>query len=395
MHVANIKPAPFFFIFLFFVLTENLNESSGTIAKINLANLAHNFLAIKKLVGRTKIMAMVKADAYGHGMIPIAQRLITSGVDYLGVAFVEEGIALRQAGVLTPVLVTGGILGKQFANFLDYNLEITLSSVYKLAELESVCQQKNKIAQVHLKIDTGMERIGIHSENASQLIDRAINSKWIEIKGVYSHFACADQVGSNFTKLQLEKFLNVVDYFKKQNYRSPVLMHLANSAALDTCPESFLDLVRPGIFLYGCYPENHFQSSLELRPVLSLETKVVYFKVIPANTGVSYSHSWKSTKQTRIVTLPIGYGHGYSRALANRADVLIHGKRCQLVGNICMDQLMVDLGDHQAYVDDSVVLIGQDGDQRITVEKLAELSGTISYEILTNLKSRIPRIYQE
>ncbi len=373
---------------------KTLNDSAVTVAQINLANLAHNFSVIKKLAGSAGVMAMVKADAYGHGMIPVSERLISLGVDYLGVAFVDEGIALREAGIKVPILVTGGILGKQFAQFLEYDLEITLSSLFKLEELEAVCQLKNKKALVHLKIDTGMERIGIHSANASKLIDRAIKSKWLEIKGIYSHFACADHTDTSFTKLQLEKFLTVTDYFEKQNYNGKVLRHITNSAGLVTCPESCLDLVRPGIFLYGCYPNNNFHLAVDLLPVLSLTSKIVYFKVVPANTGVSYSHSWKSTEQTRVVTLPIGYGHGYSRSLSNRADVLIHGKRFSLVGNICMDQLMVNLRDQEAYVDDSVILIGSDGQEKISAEELAELVGTISYEILTNLKSRIARIYQ-
>ncbi len=360
--------------------------------RVDLDALTHNLHALGALAG-VPVMGVVKANAYGHGLVPVARHLQSQGIGQLGVAFLEEGVALRRAGVQVPILVMGGIFGPQAAALIADDLEITVSSLDKLRQVEAAAEALGRRATIHLKVDTGMERIGVHSWNAGAFIEAAVASRWCDVKGIYSHLACADDPDSPMTALQLERFLEACAHFDRLGAPMPQ-RHLANSGGVLHFPDTHLDLVRPGIALYGVLPDRAARSPVELRPALSLVSQVVYFKVVPAGQTVSYGATWSPGVDTRVVTVPIGYGDGYPRSLSSRGEVLIRGQRHPIVGRICMDQFMVDIGPQgTAYNEDTVVLIGRQGDQTISCEAVAQAAGTIPYEILVGLNGRIPREY--
>jgi alanine racemase len=360
--------------------------------RVDLDALTHNLRALGAHT-RVPVMAVVKANAYGHGLVPVGLHLQAVGVEQLGVAFLEEGVALREAGVHVPILVMGGIFGPQAAQLIANDLEITVSSLDKLRQVEAAAQSLGRKATIHLKIDTGMERIGVHSYHAGPFIEAALASRWCTIKGVYSHLACADDPSSPMTRQQLERFLEACAHFDRLGAPMP-LRHLANSGGVLHFPETHLDLVRPGIALYGVLPDPASQATVDLRPAMSLVSKVVYFKVVPAGHPVSYGATWAPGVDTRLVTVPMGYGDGFPRSLSSRGEVLVRGQRLPIVGRICMDQFMVDIGPQgTAYNEDEVVLVGRQGSQAIRCEDVALSAGTIPYEILVGLNTRIPREY--
>ncbi len=364
-----------------------------TRAEISLDALAANLAAVRAHVGAAKVMAVVKANAYGHGLVPVARHLAAQGADGFGVAFLEEGIALRQAGITAPILVFGGIGEKQAPLFIRHDLSLTAPSVEKLRLIDEAAAALGAPARVHLKVDTGMERIGMHWYSAEKLLEASLACRHIVVEGVYSHFANADAApsGLGHARLQLERFHEVLSFYDKRSLPMPA-RHIANSGGILQLPEAHLDLVRPGILLYGVYPSAACARSVVVAPALALKSRVVFFKVVKAGNPVGYGSTWTPRVDTRVATVPIGYGDGYFRALSNRASVLIRGRRCAIVGRVCMDQLMADLGpDGAAYNGDEVVLIGSQGDETISVDELAELAGTIPYEILTHLNSRVPR----
>src|SRR5690606_7711528 len=272
------------------------------------------------------------------------------------------------------------------------DLEITVSSIAKLRQVETAAEAVGRKAVVHLKIDTGMERIGVHSYSAGPFIEAAVASDWCSVRGVYSHLACSDDPGSPMTALQVERFAEACAHFERLGAPMP-LRHLANSGGVLHFPATWLDLVRPGIALYGVQPDPASRRSLDLRPALSLVSQVVYFKVVRAGSPVSYGATWAPQADTRVVTVPIGYGDGWPRALSSRGEVLIGGARHPVAGRVCMDQFMVDIGGASAFNEDEVVLVGRQGAEAITVEEVAATAGTIPYEILTGLNERIPREY--
>lgn len=359
---------------------------------VDLDQLTFNLRSIRAHVG-VPVMGIVKANAYGHGLVPVALHLQAQGVDQLGVAFVEEGMALRQAGITTPILVLGGILGRQVTQYLAHDLEITVSSVDKLRQVEAAAQAMERKAVIHLKIDTGMERIGVHSYSARTFIEAALASRWCELKGIYSHLACADDPASPMTLQQLERFQEACGHIERLGAPMP-LRHLANSGGVLHFPQTWLDMVRPGILMYGVLPDPASRDAVDVRPAMSLASQVVYFKVVKAGNTVSYGATWTAAHDTRVVTVPIGYGDGYPRSLSSRGEVLIRGQRHPIVGRICMDQFMVDIGEDSAWNEDEVILIGTQGGERITAETVARQAGTIPYEILVGLNDRIPREYQ-
>ena len=363
-----------------------------TYAVVRLSRLRANLAAVKKHVAPARVMAILKANAYGHGIEPVA-RALAPLADAFGVALVEEGIALRRLGIATPILVFGGTWTRQIPLFLDHGLTITVPSLARLKDVEEAAAARGARARVHLKIDTGMERIGVHYYSAEGLLEAAARSAHVEVEGVYSHFANADGPDLADTRLQLERFLEVLRFYDRRSLPSP-LRHIANSAAVLRLPESRLDLVRPGILLYGVYPHPEAPRTVEVSPALSWQSRVVYFKVVRAGSPVSYGSTWSSDHPVRMVTVPVGYGDGYFRALSGGAEVILRGRRYRQVGRICMDQMMVNIEDGTGYNGDEVVLIGEQGGERVTVEELAERAGTIPYEVLTAISERVPRVYE-
>lgn len=371
----------------------DLANQRPTRVRVDLGALAHNLAAIRAHVG-VPVMAIIKANAYGHGLVPVGRHLEACGVAQLGVAFVEEGIALRRAGLRLPILVMGGIFGRQLGQFIAHDLEVTVSSLDKLRQVEAAAEAMGRRALVHLEIDTGMERIGVHSYSCGPFIEAAMRSRWCEVRGIYSHLACADDPAHPMTGLQLERFLEACAYIERIGAPMPI-RHLANSGGVLHFPDTWLDMVRPGIALFGVLPDPAARPCIALRPVLSLVSEVVFFKVLRAGYPVSYGATWTAATDTRLITIPIGYGDGWPRALSSKGEVLVRGLRKPIVGRVCMDQFMVDLGPQgTAYNEDEVVLIGRQGDETITVEAVAAAAGTIPYEILTGLNERIPREYR-
>ncbi len=364
-----------------------------TQVEVNLSAIGQNYFAIRKYVGNKMVMAILKANAYGHGLIEVARHLSDIGVPYFGVAYLEEGLMLREQGIRTPILVMGGVVGEQIPAFIANDLTITASSIDKLHQIELCAQSMNQKAKVHLKIDTGMERIGIHHYNAHKLIEASITCKYCTIEGIFSHYARGDDNDAHFTRLQNERFEEVLKYYDDRDLPRP-LVHMGNSGSMLQEDRVIGDMVRPGLLLYGIYPNEHWRDKIVVSPALTWKTRVVFFKVIEKNQPVSYDGTWVSARMTRIVTLPVGYGDGYFRSMSNKCQVLIRGKKYPVVGNICMDQMMVNIGWDEAYNGEEVVLIGRQNNAIITVADLAEWAGTIPYEILTNINTRVPRIYQ-
>jgi alanine racemase len=363
-----------------------------TRVEVDLKVLSENFKKIKTHSGKAMIMPVLKANAYGHGLVRVAQLMQELKADYLGVAVLEEGILLRKKGITIPILVLGGIWGNQIPLFIKHELSVTASSVGKLNQIEEVAAQMKMRARVHLKIDTGMERIGVHYYNAEKLLEASLCCKHVDVIGIYSHFANSDSSDLSFSKIQLERFLETVSFYDKHSVPSPI-RHIANSGAILQMPEATLDLVRPGIMLYGVYPSQEVKHTIEVKPALSWKSLVVYFKIIKEGSTVSYGMKWQAAHDVRAVTVPLGYGDGYLRSMSHKAEVIIRGKRYPVVGVISMDQIVVNIENDSSHNGDEVILIGNDGQNAITVEDLAAWAGTIPYEILTNINTRVPRVY--
>lgn len=360
--------------------------------EVDLRQLAENYRLVREHVGGRLVMPILKANAYGHGLVEIGKLYERLGAPYVGVAYLEEGVRLRQGGVTLPVLVMGGIVGDQIPHFLEHDLTLTASSIDKLQAVEACAAAMGKRAKVHLKIDTGMERIGVHWYSAGKLLEASLRCVHVDVEGIFSHFANADAADLGHAKLQLERFHEVLSFYEDRGVKPPI-RHMANSGAVLQLPESWFDMVRPGILLYGVLPSDEVQRIVPVRGALTWKSRVVYFKVVKPGNAVSYGSAWAPDQETRVITVPVGYGDGYLRAMSGKAQVSVHGKRYPVVGRICMDQVMVDIGWDSAYNGDEVVLLGGTGPDAITVEEMAGWAGTIGHEILTAINTRVPRVY--
>ncbi|MFT7522026.1 MAG: alanine racemase [Kiritimatiellia bacterium] len=362
--------------------------------RVSLSTLRQNFEAIRAFMGDVKVMPVLKANAYGHGLVPVAQLYDGLGVSYLGVAYLEEGMRLRREGVSAPILVLGGILGSQIPLFIEHDLTLTASSVDKLRAIDACAASMGRVARVHLKIDTGMERIGVHWYSAPKLLEASLACDHVVVEGIYSHFANADAADLTHARLQMERFHEVLDFYSARSLPTPV-RHMANSAAMAGLSSSHFDMVRPGLLCFGVYPSEHVPRTIEVRPAMSWVSRVVYFKVVRPGSPVSYGSTWAPDQLTRMVTVPVGYGDGYLRSMSGQAEVILNGERYPVRGRICMDQVVVDIGWSSAYNGDEVILLGAGQGQRLSVEELAQWAGTIPYEVLTSINTRVPRVYED
>ena len=354
--------------------------------EVDLSQFRKNLDLIRRHIGKSRFCLALKANAYGHGLIGIGRAAASAGVDCLGVSCLQEGVSLRKAGIAIPILVFGAFQEDQVEDLIRFNLEFSISSKFKADLVAKKAQGK---CRVHIEVETGMQRTGVRASTAIELFHHLKNLPCFDIVGIYSHLATADVPNDLFAKKQIASFQELLKNPSFQGLQA----HIANSGGVAHYPESHLDMVRPGIMAYGYLPENPPENLKEIRPCFSLKSRVSYFKVVAENSGISYGHTYVTQKQTRIVTVPIGYGDGYRRALSNRGEVLIRGKRYRISGTICMDQFMVDVGDNEVYVGDEVVLIGRQGDQEIKLTDIAKLCDTIPYEVLCLLNERIPRKY--
>jgi len=360
--------------------------------EIDLKILSDNFNKIKKFAAPAKMMPILKANAYGHGLVRVAQLMQELKSDCIGVAVLEEGILLREQGITIPILVLGGIWGNQIPLFLKHDLTITASSIGKLNQIDEIASQMKTKAKVHLKIDTGMERIGVHFYNAEELLEASLKCKNVIVEGIFSHFADSDNLNLSYTLLQLERFNDVLTFYEKHSIKMPI-RHISNSGSILQMPEANLDMVRPGILLYGVYPSQEIPHVVKVKLASTWKSLVVYFKTIKSHHPVGYGLTWKPDRDIRAVTVPVGYGDGYFRSMSNKAEVMLSGKRYPVVGRISMDQIIVNIENDSAYNGDEVILFGGDEANKITVEELAGWAGTIPYEILTNINTRVPRVY--
>jgi alanine racemase len=357
-----------------------------TYLEVNLPQLRKNLLAIRAFVSPAKVMPMIKANAYGHGVDGVAP-FLEPDIDAFGVALVEEAIHLRELGITTPILVAGGTLSEQIPLFLEYDLILTASSPDLLAAADAAAESAHKKLAVHLKIDTGMERVGVHYYEAEPFLEQSLKCKHVLIEGVYTHFANSEDPELTHARQQLERFQEVLRFYEKRSLPVP-LRHMANSGAILQFPESHMEMVRPGIMFYGVYPVG-VAHTIEIAPALRWVSHAAFSKVTLPGHPVSYGSLWQSDVPTRIVTVPCGYGDGYFRRMTNRAQVMIRGKGYPQVGRICMDQFMVNVGEDDIQVGEEVILLGED----IRAYELGEWAGTNEYEVLTSISTRVPRIY--
>lgn len=367
----------------------------ATFAEIDLSAIAYNIDEIRKVIPKkTKIMTVVKANAYGHGAVEISKAAISSGVDYLSVATVSEALELREAGITAPILLLSESPISAAREVISASLAQTVYSVDLAKALSIEAAQQGKVAKVHVKVDTGMGRIGVRDSQAISLIKEITKFGNLLIEGIFTHFAKAEDLSDDYTRNQLSKFKKVIEKVESNGFRIP-LKHAANSAATLYFPESHLDMIRIGLAMYGLYPPFAKSRPLDLHPALAFKTKVVYKKRVPKDTALSYGCTYLTPKETTIATLPVGYADGLSRVLSNRGSVLIRGKRYPIVGTVCMDLTLIDVGEDKVEVGDEVVMIGKQGGEEISVDEVAELEGTISYEVVCGIGKRVPRIYKK
>lgn len=365
-----------------------LNYSSWI--EIDLKQFKKNIKIIRSNIKKARFCLCVKANAYGHGIIEIAKVAEREGIDYLAVANLIEGIKLREANVKLPILVLGTFHENQIKDLIDNDLEITISSFLKARLLNKYCSKMKKRCKVHLKVDTGMRRIGVKPETAFLLYNYLKEDICFSLKGIFSHFACADIKDHPMNAIQIKTFEK---FLKKIKPDKSIICHMTNTAALCSFEHSFYDMVRLGALPFGCYSQDLPNKFIDIKSIFSVKSKVSYFKVVEKDQGISYGHRFITKKPTKIVTIPIGYGDGYSRALSNIGEVLIRGKKFPIIGTICMDQFMVNIHDKEAFIGDEVVLIGRQQTQEISIKEIALLCRTISYEVLCLFNERLPRVY--
>lgn len=387
-----------------------------TYLEVNLSQLKKNLEAIRAYVTPAKVMPMVKANAYGHGIEGVAP-FIEPYVDYFGVALVEEAIQLRGLGIKKPILVAGGTFIEQLPLFFEHDLTLTASSLDLLTAADQLAESTRKRLKVHLKIDTGMERVGVHEYEAEEFLQKSLACRHLEVEGIYTHLANSEVMSLRDgdrplkqspvlagiasgeeqvrprndivdSRLQLERFQEVLRFYEKHNLPIP-MRHVCNSGGILNLSEAHLDMVRPGVLFYGVYPGREIEKKIDVKPILTWKSKVAYSKVTLPGRSVSYGSLWQAEARTRIVTVPCGYADGYFRRMTNQARVIIHGKSYPQVGRICMDQFMVNVGDDDVQVGDEVILLGGG----ITAEELADWAGTNEYEAMTNISARVPRVF--
>ena len=359
-----------------------------TYLEVNLTQLQKNIEAIRTQVAPAKVMPMVKANAYGHGVDGVAP-FIEPYVDYIGVALVEEGIYLRELGIRKPILVAGATLREQVPLFAEYDLTLTGSSLELLDVAEEVSRSTGSPIKTHLKIDTGMERVGVREYEAEAFILRASAYRHIAIEGIYTHLANSESADRSYSRMQIKRFQEVLSLYEKHSLPVPALRHVCNSGGILNLPDSYFDMVRPGVLCYGVYPGDEVDRIIEVKPALTWRSRVAYTKRTKPGRPIGYGSLWQAERETGIVTIPCGYADGYFRRMTNRAQVLIGQKKYPQVGRICMDQFMVNVGDDEIQVGDEVILLGEG----IAAEDLAQWMGTNEYEVMTNISARIPRVY--
>lgn len=383
----------------------NINKSDSPIyAEVNLDAFRHNIKEIKRLLtGSAKIMAVVKADAYGHGADELARVAEQSGADYLAVARMNEAVRLRNIGAKRPMLLFDNCEPESAARYIEMDIRPTINNSAEADAYSSAAKAAGKTLKIHIKVDTGMGRLGFLSDYVSpdssrgRLADEIVRISslpFIEVEGVYSHFASADSTDKTNACCQLERFKELADELTSRLDKKP-FFHIANSAAIMEMPQSQMDIVRPGIMMYGIYPSKEVdRSRISLRPVLSFKSKIIHLKKVGPGFCVSYGSTFVTSRETVIATIPAGYADGYNRQLSSRGEMLVRGMRAPILGRVCMDLTMIDVTRIPGVsLHDEVVLIGAQGTECITAEDIADMTNTIGYEVLTSISPRVHRVY--
>lgn len=364
-------------------------------ADVNLDAIYHNIEETRKVVKPdTKIMAIIKADGYGHGAIPIA-KILEPIIDAYGIAIIEEGIELRECGITKPLLILGVTPLPLYSKLIEYDIMPTIFSYESAEILSEEAKKQNKKAKIHIAVDTGMSRIGFQINQESVEIIKRINQlEWVEIDGCFTHFATADESDKSFTLEQLKRFQNFVAQLEQEGIQIPT-KHVSNSAGIIEFPDAQFDMVRSGISTYGLYPSEEVNKAvLPLQPAMEIKSYITYVKTLEAGVGISYGQTFVTKEKTKVATIPVGYADGYPRALSNQGYVLIHGQKAAILGRICMDQFMVDVTNIPGVCEgDIVTLVGIDKDASITVEELAAMSHSFNYEFVCDIGKRVPRVY--
>lgn len=363
--------------------------------EIDLRNLAYNVRNIKKRLGqKVEFLAVVKADGYGHGACEVSKVVLKNGADSLGVAILEEGIELREKGIKSPIVIICPESYGREKGILKYNLQPTITD-FKFAQLLSgEAQKQKKIAGVYIKVDTGMGRYGFLPEEAYDLVRKIKNFKNIKIKGILSQLSTSDEKDKDFALKQLSSFKHVLDQLEFPN-EGKLIKSIANSGAVLDLPETYFNQVRVGLLMYGIYPSEEVSLSIEVEPVLSLKSKILFFKKVKKGTAIGYGKTFVTQRDTKVATVPLGYADGYFRLLSNKGRVLIKGKKVPIIGRVCMDAFMVDVTDVlRVKTGDEVVLIGKQGKEEITVGDVASWAQTFSYEVISRMGRRLPLVYK-
>ncbi|NFR88419.1 MULTISPECIES: alanine racemase [unclassified Clostridium] len=366
-------------------------------AEIDLDAIAYNMRNIKKLAQNKDVIAVVKADCYGHGALDVVPTLLENGASRLAVAVLTEAIELRNNNITAPIMILGYTPEYLFEEVVNYDIEQTVYDLEYAKKLSHLAIKFNKKAKIHIAIDTGMGRIGfIPNEKAIRDIKKIYNLKGLDVIGIFTHFSTSDETDKEYTNEQFNKFTSFIDMLSKVGVKIPI-KHISNSGAIIDMPKTYLDSVRAGIILYGYYPSDEInKDNIKLKPALTLKASLTRVQELDINSYISYGKTFKTERKSIIATLPIGYADGYSRLLAPGAKVIINGNFAPIIGRICMDQCMIDVTDiDDIHVGDEVIILGEDGNLKLTANDLAKSMGTINYEILCMLKYRIPRVYMK
>lgn len=366
-------------------------------AEISLEAIGHNIREVKKrLPEGVKLLGVVKANAYGHGAVPVASYL-ENQVDYFATATIEEAVELRENGISAPILILGYVSPSQYGDLVEYDITQTIDSYAQALALEKEAARQNRKAKAHLAVDTGMTRIGFQvTEHDADEAAKIADLPHIELEGMFTHFSCADQEDKTYCSMQMEKYDKMTALLAERGVTIP-LRHICNSAGIMEFDDHRFEMVRSGIITYGIYPSEEVKKErLDLIPALSWKSHVIHVKEVGPGIGVSYGATYVTEKpMTRIATVSAGYADGYPRALSNQGCVLIHGKKAPIIGRICMDQMMVDVTDiPDVQVEDVVTLVGTDGDETITIEEIANPAARFDYEMLCDISSRVTRVYK-
>ena len=379
-----------------------------TWAEIDLNAYAHNIKELRRIThSNARLMAVVKADGYGHGALEVAREALQNGAEWLGVARIDEAIRLRRQALVAPILIFGYTPPDLAKQLIEFDLIPTVYSFATAEILSANARSIGKTIGVHVKVDSGMGRLGLLPDTlvsrnkskdmkngAVREIESISKLAGLHIDGIFTHFATADSADTSYAKKQLEIFLDFIDQVRGSGLE-PFLIHAANSAALLQLPESHLDMVRPGIATYGLWPSEEMNKmQAELKPAMALKSKIIHLKKVPAGFNVSYGITYQTQHPTTIATVPVGYADGYNRMLSSRGHMLVHGKKVPIVGRVCMDLTMLDVGKlSNVNIEDEVVIFGQQGNASITADEIASRLNTINYEIVSTITARVPRVY--